>query len=87
MHVWIVRVDRRVLDPHTFLPDLETLATGVEGLTLELLPFDQAPDAGAFRDFIPVARISHAHIPALEYVAEALLESHDWLVDFQPVDP
>ncbi len=82
-----MRADRRAIDHDALLAELQALALGVEGLTLEILPsFEKAPDAGTFRDFISVARISHPHTRALEYVAEALLESHDWLVDFLEVD-
>jgi hypothetical protein len=67
--------------------ELASLRDTVRGLRVDLLPeadFEKAADGGAFRDFVAFARLSHPQKEALDYVAEELLETFGWLVDFRP---
>ena len=85
MPAWTVSTDRRKGDPARLLHELQELAASIEGLHLEVLPEDdyhQSPDGGGFRDFAPLAVISHQSLAALEIVAEELLAEFGWLVDF-----
>lgn len=89
MNRWRVLADRRVADLDTLRARLRALAQGVEGLDVDLVSdeqFEQAPDAGAFRDFTPVATLQAPHPAILEYASEALLDEFDWVVDFKPID-
>ena len=86
---WRVLTDRRVADLDALRGRLRELAQGVEGLDVDLVSdeqFEQAPDAGAFRDFTPVATLRAPHLAILEYASEALLDEFDWIVDFEPLD-
>lgn len=83
---WTVRIDRRKASYEAVAEELESLATSIQGLDVELVEsetFWKAPDSGAFRDFVPLAIISHAASEALEIVAEELLVTFGWLVDIQ----
>ena len=84
---WTVRMDRRVVDHRALQDTLTTYHMGIEHLHVEVFDahfIETLPDAGTFRDFIPVAILSHPSEAALEYVAEALLEDFGWRVDFLP---
>jgi hypothetical protein len=81
---WTVRADRREADLDAIVALLRELDGGVDGLAVRVVDrerFELAPDAGAFRDFIPLAHLVHAHEDALHYVAEVLLEDFGWQVD------
>lgn len=83
---WQVRLDRRSTNTASVRQQLSLLADGVQGLRVDLLTdqdIDDAPDQGAFRDFVPIARITHSRTEVLEYVAEDLLETFGWQVDFK----
>lgn len=87
---WTVSIDRRSANPDDIVRELTALAESIDGLSLRLNPratFDQAPDAGAFRDFVALASISHHDRRVLDFVAESLLTSFGWLVDFRPPHP
>lgn len=87
---WIVRIDRRKSSREEVLEELQSLGLSIQDLSVDVVPeqtYWDAPDAGAFRDFVPVATISHVSIEALEVVAEELLLTFGWLVDFQRPDP
>ncbi|AWV90632.1 hypothetical protein [Bradymonas sediminis] len=87
MVTWTLSVDRRKAQRAAIIAELDALAEGVQDLTIEVFAEDHywnAADHGAFRDFVPFATLSHPHAEGLEYVAEALLESFGWLVDFRP---
>jgi len=86
LNTWTVRADRRVLDLTDLRAALEDLARGVEGLLVQHVSeddFEDAPDAGAFRDFTPVATLSHEHDAVREYAAEPLIHDFGWRVDFK----
>lgn len=83
---WTVRIDRRQADRNAIIALLDQLAKSVQQLQVEITDDDEfwnTADIGAFRDFVPVAVISHPAEAGLEYVAEELLEEFGWLVDFQ----
>ena len=85
MPSWTVSTDRRKGDRPHLLRELQELAGTIDGLHLEILPaedYHQSPDGGGFRDFAPLAIISHPSLQALEIVAEELLAEFGWLVDF-----
>jgi hypothetical protein len=84
---WTLSVDRRKADREQMIAELRALEDGVKDLEVEIFDEDdyrKAADGGAFRDFVPLARLSHPHREGLEYVAEDLLERFGWLVDFRP---
>jgi hypothetical protein len=86
LHTWTVRIDRRQASREALLEELEALARTIQDLRVEVVAAEAywaAPDQGAFRDFVAVALVSHAHLEALEVVAEELLVSFGWLIDFQ----
>lgn len=87
-HAWIVSVDRRVLDWRELIAALRPLCAGVEGVQLvelDALAIESAPDSGSYRDFTPVAHISHPDSARpLEYVAEVVLDTFGWGVDLRP---
>ena len=85
---WRVSLDRRKGDLPRTRDALSQLAQHVHGLHVALDPepdFWAAPDAGTFRDFVPVATLAHSHELALELAAEWLLERFGWLVDLAPL--
>lgn len=85
-HRWQVRLDRRSTSTSSVRQQLSLLADGIQGLHVDLLTdrdIDDAPDQGAFRDFVPIAHITHTRTEVLEYVAEDLLETFGWQVDFK----
>ena len=87
METWTLSVDRRKADRDRMIAELRALEDTVQDLQIEIFPPDNywsAADRGAFRDFVPFARVSHPHRDGLEYVAEDLLERFGWLVDFRP---
>lgn len=87
MPTWTLSIDRRKADRDQMIAELRALVDGVQDLEVDIVDeddFRQAADGGAFRDFVPFARISHPHRDGLEYVAEDLLERFGWLVDFRP---
>lgn len=87
MVTWTLSVDRRKAQRAAIIEELDALAAGVQDLAVEIFAEDHywnAADQGAFRDFVPFATLSHPHSEGLEYVAEALLETFGWLVDFRP---
>ena len=87
---WTVRIDRRKASREDVLEELQSLGLSIQDLAVDVVAeqtYWDAPDGGAFRDFIPVATISHRSIEALEVVAEELLLTFGWLVDFQRPDP
>lgn len=87
MPTWTLSVDRRKAARAAIIEELDALAVGVQDLVVDIFAEDQywsAADQGAFRDFVPFATLSHPHAEGLEYVAEALLETFGWLVDFRP---
>lgn len=88
-HVWTLRIDRRQADREAILADLATLAqaAGVQTRVVPLQAYLDAPDGGAFRDFITAATLSADHVEPLEYVAECLLDTHRWQVDLMRAAP
>lgn len=88
-HVWTLRIDRRQADRTAIMADLHELAsaTGVSVHPIDAEAFEGAPDGGAFRDFITAATLSADHAEQLEYVAEFLLDTHRWQVDFMRAAP
>lgn len=84
---WTLSVDRRKADRAVLEDELASLRDTVQGLQVEILSsqdYETADDGGAFRDFVAFARLSHPQQEALDYVAEELLETFGWLVDFRP---
>lgn len=80
----LVRIDRRAEVVDDLIEELRLLQRSVKGLDVSLEDresFESARDAGKFRDFVDVARLSHASPEALEVVAEELVEQFGWLVD------
>jgi|GEM_PF-3300012 len=87
MVTWTLSVDRRKAQRAAIIEELDALAGGVQDLVVDIFgeeDYWDAADQGAFRDFVPFATLSHPHTEGLEYVAEALLETFGWLVDFRP---
>jgi hypothetical protein len=87
VQTWTLSVDRRKADRATIIEELRALEASVQDLVIEIYAEDEywnAADRGAFRDFVPFAALTHPHREGLEYVAEDLLESFGWLVDFRP---
>lgn len=83
---WTVRIDRRQANHKAVVDFLQHLASSVQQLQVEITDdqsFWDSADTGAFRDFVPVAVLSHPAEAGLEYAAEILLEEFGWLVDFQ----
>lgn len=87
MITWTLSVDRRKANRDEIIEALNALEAGVQGLSITIFDDEHywnAPDHGAFRDFVPFATVTHAQRAGLEYVAEDLLEQFGWLVDFRP---
>ncbi|RAL20960.1 hypothetical protein DL240_14920 [Lujinxingia litoralis] len=85
MPTWSVRADRRNVDLSHLQSELNALGATVQGLrveTAEAAHFWNAPDQGAFRDFVAVGSISHSELRALEIVAEELIGEFGWTIDF-----
>ena len=83
---WQVRIDRRKVELELVQDELVALVDGVQGVSLELeeeRSFEGAPDGGAFRDFTPVAPLSCHDPKPLEYIAEELLDTFGWAIDFK----
>lgn len=88
-HTWTVRIDRRKANPQTLSQHLRALAQEIQDLHVEIIDmqvFWSLPDDGTFRDFTPIATLSHPHTDALEHAAELLLDDWGWGVDFVPQD-
>lgn len=84
MPTWTIKADRRRADYDRLVERLQSLQNSVRGLTLTLVDvaeFDSSPDAGNFRDFAPVAHLTHTELQALEIVAEELVIEFGWLID------
>lgn len=80
----IVRMDRRAEVVDQLRAELRSLGESVGGLAVELVPdaeIEAARDGGKFRDFVDVARVTHAEPEVLEWVAEELVDEFGWLVD------
>lgn len=85
MPSWAIRTDRRDGDRDGILQELEALASSIDGLHLDVHPEDaffDGPDGGGFRDFAPIATLSHPDLRALELVAEELVLQFGWRIDF-----
>ncbi|TXD37083.1 hypothetical protein FRC98_10115 [Lujinxingia vulgaris] len=85
MPTWKVRADRRKVDLDHLRDELEALGQTVRGLEVELRAsphFWDAPDKGAFRDFVEVGEMAHDTLGALEIVAEELIATFGWTIDF-----
>jgi hypothetical protein len=83
--IWTVRADRRDADLERLRAELLELDQTLEGLRVTLVDPQQvedAPDGGAFRDFLPVAQASARSEQVLEVMAEELLLEFGFLVDF-----
>lgn len=80
----LVRIDRRAEVVDELRRELVSLSQSVEGLTVAFVDedgFEQARDAGKFRDFVAVASLSHQEPEVLEWAAEELVDEFGWLVD------
>jgi len=85
MPTWNVRADRRKVNVSDLRTELDALGETVRGLDVRLQSdpeFWDAPDRGAFRDFVEVGSISHDELDALEIVAEELIAIFGWTIDF-----
>ncbi|RDV36998.1 hypothetical protein DV096_15920 [Bradymonadaceae bacterium TMQ3] len=85
MPTWKVRADRRKVELEHLCDELEALGASVRGLEVVLLArpqFWDAPDKGAFRDFVEVGAMTHDTLGALEIVAEELIATFGWTIDF-----
>ena len=87
---WTVRADRRTADFEAVRAELLSLAETLVGLEVELvdrLDFDAATDAGAFRDFVPIAVARAPDLAILEAMAEELLLEFGYRLDVLPMPP
>ena len=86
MHTWTVSIDRRTDRRDEILGELGAFGFTVDGLTVDIFEsqrIDAPEDQGRFRDFVPVATMSHEHQQVLETLAEELLDMFGWLIDFR----
>ena len=84
MTTWTIRADRRTAKFGVVAEELDDLAATLEGVSIQLVDrhsWDDAPDAGAFRDFHPIATVTGQR-QALEYLAEELVAEFGYQVDF-----
>lgn len=83
MPTWTVKADRRRAKIDPIIRRLRSLEESVQGLEVSFVDdaFEQAPDAGNFRDFAPLAKISHDKTRALKVVAEELITQFGWRID------
>ncbi len=84
-HCVLILADRRTLRWAQVADEVRELAQTLTGLNIEMMPdFDTAPDAGAFRDFAPVARASAHDRRIVDAMVEELLLEFGFAVDFKP---
>lgn len=89
MPTWIIKADRRQCDYQHIVERLQSLEQSVEGLTVSLMErtvFEASRDEGDFRDFAPLARLSHQSLEALEVIGEELLLEFGWHIDLSRSD-
>jgi len=85
---WTISADRRQLSKALLVDELRSLAESIEGLTLEMAGgFDEAPDAGTYRDFIKVAEVSADDVRILEAMLEELVIVFGFDVDVSKGEP
>ncbi len=82
---WTVRADRRVLAVEAVQAELEDLALGVEGLSVDVVDsasLRDLPDTGGFRDFVVVACMRAGDKRILDRVGEELIAEFGFAVDW-----
>jgi hypothetical protein len=89
---WRISVDRRrgAAEIPRVRQHLKSWLPGVQDLECHWFDADDAerlPDKGAFRDFIPLVDLTHAHLQVLEYIGEEVIDTFGWLIDVHPVAP
>lgn len=83
---WRVRADRRVVSWARVASELSEIVETLDGLEVVWCEdYDQAPDQGAFRDFVAVATAQAADKRVLEAMAEELLLELGFCIDFKPL--
>ena len=89
MPTWTVKVDRRKAEPAKLVERLQSLEQSVQGLRVQLVDrhlYEGEKDRGDFRDFAPVARLSHERREALRIVTEELILEFGWLIDLSATE-
>ena len=84
MPTWVIRADRRATSYEPLVAEIRDVAQSVAGLELRLVTqsaWNQAEPTPGFRDFSPIAWISHVDGEALQWAAEELVDSLGWRVD------
>ena len=83
MNRWIISADRRRSNPEAVRAELLNLCEGGLGLEIEFLDDAQknAPDAGKFRDFAPLATVTSEEERILAWLLEELVATFGWAVD------
>ena len=81
---WVIRADRRSVDLDLLQEELLVLGSTLAGLEVELMSqeaFEAPPDAGAYRDWAPVAVAVAVDPRILEVLAEELILEFGFQID------
>lgn len=83
---WTISADRRQIPLGGLEKELRSLAASIEGLEVDFVEgFEAAPDGGAYRDFVIVARATALDVRILEALTEELIAVFGFAIDISGV--